>query len=151
MHGGLTREYLTKYGGLEEMNAAVWRWYDTPLPEEWQNDDGYIFQTVDEVIQNANARAKYISSTQPECLGGGIRSASPVWMRDYSSPVDSVPKFPQKAQKMIDNYLEEVSKEVGEGVVIRTICPLQSWSRSAALITTATSAYFHSLSLVYTS
>jgi len=117
VHGGLTKDHLVKYGGLSEMNASVRKWYGTPLPEEYQNDDGYKFKTVDEVIQNANARAKFISKTQPECLGGGIGSASPVWMRDYSSPADAVPKQPQRAQKMIDDCLEEISSEVGEGVV----------------------------------
>jgi len=117
VHGGLTKDHLVKYGGLSEMNASVRKWYGTPLPEEYQNDDGYKFKTVDEVIQNANARAKFVSKTQPECLGGGIGSASPVWVRDYSSPADAVPKQPQRAQKMIDDCLEEISSEVGEGVV----------------------------------
>ncbi len=116
VHGGLTKDHLVKYGGLEKMNSDVREWYRSPLPSRWQNDDGYKFKTVEEVMENANSRAKYISKMQPECLGGGIGSASPVWMRDYSSPADSVPKSPQRAQKMINECLEEVSREVGEGV-----------------------------------
>lgn len=116
VHGGLTKEHLVKWGGLKKMNEDVRAWYSTPLPDNLQNDDGYKFQTVEEVIQNANSRAKYISSNQPECLGGGIGSASPVWMRDYSSPADTVPKQPQRAQMMINECLEELSSDLGEEV-----------------------------------
>ncbi len=90
VHGGLTKTHLTKYGGLEAMNANVRNWYSrTPIPTQ---------------------------QMQPECMRGGIEPASPVWMRDYSSPADSSPADPQRAQRMIDECLEEVSREVGEGV-----------------------------------
>jgi hypothetical protein len=116
VHGGLTKEHLTRNGGIKKMNEDVRTWYKTPLPEELQNDDGYNFKSVDEVIQNANSRAKYISRNQPECLGGGIGSASPVWMRDYSSPGDGLPKQPQRAQELMNDCLKEVSDELGEDV-----------------------------------
>ena len=116
VHAGLTKDHLLKYGGLAKMNQDVREWYAKPLPEYLQNDDGYSFQSVEDVIQNANSRARYISKNQPEALGGGIGAASPVWMRDYSSPGDSVPKQPQRAQTMIDECLEEVTKELGEDV-----------------------------------
>jgi hypothetical protein len=115
VHGGLTKDHLLKYGGLVKMNQDVREWYSKPLPDYLQNDDGMKFQTVEEVIQNANARAKYISSNQPQSLGGGIGSASPVWMRDYSSPADSIPRQPY-AQTMINQCLDEVSQELGDEV-----------------------------------
>jgi hypothetical protein len=116
VHGGLTKDHLVKYGGITKMNEDVRGWYTKPLPDYLQNDDGYKFQSVDDVISNANARAKYISKNQPACLGGGIGAASPVWMRDFSSPADGVPKQPQRAQTMINDCLDQVSQELGEEV-----------------------------------
>lgn len=116
VHAGLTKDHLEKFGGITKMNDDVRKWYGTKLPDDLQNDDGYKFQTVDEVIQNANARAKYISKNQPPSIGGGIGAPSPVWMRDYSSPGDGVPKQPQRAQAMISECLRELSKEVDDDV-----------------------------------
>ena len=116
VHAGLTKDHLMKYGGLVQMNQDVREWYATSLPEYLQNDSGENFQTVEEVIQNANARAKYISSNQPDQIGGGIGAPSPVWMRDYSSPGDTVPTQPQRAQTMINDCLEQLSEELGEDV-----------------------------------
>ena len=116
VHAGLTADHLEKFGGITKMNDDVRKWYGTPLPDELQNDDGYKFQTVDEVIQNANARAKYISKNQPASIGGGIGAPSPVWMRDYSSPGDGVPKQPERAQAMISECLRKLSKELDDDV-----------------------------------
>jgi len=110
VHAGLTTDHLKKYGGIEEMNKSAREWFVTEYPEELQNDDGYKFETVKDVIDNANLRAKTASKTMPECLGGGIGAASPVWMRDYSSPSDAAPRSP-KAQKMIDDCLAEVGAQ----------------------------------------
>ena len=116
VHGGLSKEHLVKYGGISKMNQDVREWYAKPLPHEFQNDNGYKFKSVEDVINTANARAKYISKNQPDCLGGGIGAASPVWMRDYSSPADTVPKQPQRAQTMINECLDQLRSELGEDV-----------------------------------
>lgn len=107
VHAGLTRDHLIQYGGIEKMNADARNWFLAEYPEELKNDDGYKFRTVQEVIDNANLRARTASKTMPSCLGGGIGAASPVWMRDYSSPADSIPRSP-KAQRMMDECLAEI-------------------------------------------
>lgn len=107
VHAGLTKEHLQSYGGIEKMNEEARTWFLSKYPEELQNDDGFKFRTVQEVIDNANLRARTASKTMPGCLGGGIGAASPVWMRDYSSPNDTTPKSPF-AQKMIDECLSEL-------------------------------------------
>lgn len=119
VHAGLTKDHLMKYGGIEKMNQDARNWFLTEYPEELRNDDGYKFQTVQEVIDNANLRARTASKTMPECLGGGIGAASPVWMRDYSSPSDSVPRSP-KAQQMIDECLAEIGNGVERMVMGHT-------------------------------
>lgn len=119
VHAGLTKDHLEKYGGIEKMNQDARNWFLKEYPEELQNDDGYKFQTVEEVIDNANLRASTASKTMPECLGGGIGAASPVWMRDYSSPSDSIPRSP-KAQQMIDDCLAEIGHGVERMVMGHT-------------------------------
>jgi len=119
VHAGLTKDHLEKYGGIEKMNQDARNWFLEEYPEELQNDDGYKFQTVEEVIDNANLRASTASKTMPECLGGGIGAASPVWMRDYSSPSDSIPRSP-KAQQMIDECLAEIGYGVERMVMGHT-------------------------------
>lgn len=119
VHAGLTKDHLMKYGGIEKMNQDARDWFLAEYPEELQNDDGYKFQTVQEVIDNANLRARTASKTMPECLGGGIGAASPVWMRDYSSPSDSPPRSP-KAQEMIDECLAEIGNGVERMVMGHT-------------------------------
>jgi len=107
VHAGLTKDHLQSYGGIEKMNEEARTWFLSKYPEDLHNDDGFKFRTVQEVIDNANLRARTASKTMPECLGGGIGAASPVWMRDYSSPNDSNPKSPF-AQTMIDECLSEL-------------------------------------------
>ena len=119
VHAGLTKDHLDTYGGIENMNEAARDWYLQEYPEELQNDDGYGFKNVQEVIDNANLRAKTASKTMPECLGGGIGAASPVWMREYSSPGDSAPTSPL-AQKMIDDCLNDITHDVQRMVMGHT-------------------------------
>ena len=120
VHAGLTKDHVTKYGGIEKMNTEAREWFVAGYPDELQNDDGFKFQTVQEVIDNANLRASTASKTMPACLGGGGSGApSPVWMRDYSSPADTVPKSPQ-AQRMMDDCLEAVGHGVQRMVMGHT-------------------------------
>jgi len=111
VHAGVTKDHLVKYNGIEGMNTECRDWFTKEYPSDLQNDDGMKFTSVQEVIENANLRARTASQTMPECLGGGIGAASPVWMRDYSSPSDTVPKNPHKAQTMIDDCFDELKKE----------------------------------------
>lgn len=119
VHAGLTKDHLDNYGGIENMNEAARDWFLQEYPEELRNDDGYGFQNVQEVIDNANLRAKTASRTMPQCLGGGTGASSPVWMREYSSPGDSAPKSPD-AQKMIDECLNEFTYDVQRMVMGHT-------------------------------
>lgn len=119
VHAGLTKTHLEKYGGIEQMNMQARDWFTQSLPTELQNDDGRIFTSVQQVIDNANLRARTAAKTMPECLGGGIGAASPVWMRDYSSPADTIPKSP-KAQIMIDECLEAIGHDVQRMVMGHT-------------------------------
>ncbi len=119
VHAGLTKEHITSYGGIEEMNTESRKWFLSDYPDELKNDDGYKFETVQEVIDNANLRARTASKTMPACLGGGIGAASPVWMRDYSSPGDAVPKSPM-AQQLIDDCLDSIGRNVQRMVVGHT-------------------------------
>lgn len=119
VHAGLTKDHITKFGGIEKMNTDCREWFVSEYPDEFKNDDGYKFQTVQEVIDNANARARRASKTMPAPLGGGIGAASPVWMRDYSSPADAVPKSPI-AQQMIDDCLDSIGHDVQRMVVGHT-------------------------------
>jgi hypothetical protein len=119
VHAGLTKVHMTSYGGIESMNQAARDWFVQEYPEELRNDDGFRFQTVQEVIDNANLRGRLASKTMPACLGGGSGAAAPVWMRDYSDPGDSTPKSPQ-AQKMIDDCLNEVGHDVQRMVMGHT-------------------------------
>ena len=119
VHAGLTKDHISKFGGIEMMNTEAREWFVSDYPDELKNDDGYKFQTVQEVIDNANLRAKTASKTMPGCLGGGIGAASPVWMREYSSPADAVPKAPM-AQKMIDDCLGSIGHGVQRMVMGHT-------------------------------
>lgn len=109
VHAGLTKEHLVDYGGVEGMNAQVKEWFESSKPANLENDDGYKFQTVEDVIENAQLRARTFAKSQPGCLGGGIGASSPVWMRDYSSPGDAAPKSPS-ASNMMKDCLKEFAK-----------------------------------------
>lgn len=109
VHAGLTKDHLVEYGGVDGMNAQVKEWFESSKPEFLENDDGFKFETVQDVIDNAQLRARTFAKSQPGCLGGGIGASSPVWMRDYSSPGDTSPKSPS-ASSMMNNCLKEFGK-----------------------------------------
>lgn len=102
VHAGLTQQHLQQYGGIEGMNQQARDWI-IAQHHQYNNNDGR-YQTAEDVRKDAQNRANAASASMPECLGGGIGSHSPVWMRDYSQPNDSPPRNP-KAQQMIDKVL----------------------------------------------
>lgn len=106
VHAGLTREHLLSMGGIEGMNRQATEWILKKHHDKLENMEG-DYDSVEEVLEAAKARAKAQSDAMPECLGGGVGSPSPVWMRDYSQPADRSPKNP-RAQKMINEALETI-------------------------------------------
>ena len=124
VHAGLTKEHLLKYGGIEGMNAQAREWI--AKQQHLQNNNLFPNATVNTVIEEAQARAQVASKSMPACLGGGIGSDSPVWMRDYSAPNDAPPKNRQ-AQKMIGTCIVNVMLcvcIVCECSVLLTICSI---------------------------
>lgn len=107
VHAGLTLAHLYDYGGIEGMNQQARDWITSQLHNVANNNDGR-YTAVEEIQQHAQERANAASRSMPECLGGGIGSHSPVWMRDYSQPNDSPPRHP-RAQQMIDVVLKELN------------------------------------------
>lgn len=105
VHAGLTLDHLYSYGGIEGMNQQARDWMTTQCHGQNNNDGNY--QSAEDIRKDAQERANAASSQMPECLGGGIGSHSPVWMRDYSQPNDSPPRHP-KAQQMINAVLKEL-------------------------------------------
>jgi len=124
VHAGLTGEHLREYGGIEGMNAQAREWMllqkedDMDKAGKEKGDKGQ-FESVKEVIEYAQNKARRQSSTMPPCLGGGIGATSPVWMRDYSTPADMPPKN-VKAQQMIDDCLNELGNGVQRMVMGHT-------------------------------
>ena len=106
VHAGLTVEHLQKYGGIEGMNRQAREWI-VSQQHSHNNNDG-MYETGEDIQKDAQHRANVASDNMPECLGGGIGSHSPVWMRDYSQPNDSSPRNP-KAQQMMDAVLKELN------------------------------------------
>jgi hypothetical protein len=107
VHAGLTKEHLTSMGGIEGMNRQAKEWIVKKHHHELENMDG-DYDSVEDVLEAAKARAKAQSDAMPECLGGGIGSPSPVWMRDYSQPSDKPPKNAKEAQRMINEALDTI-------------------------------------------
>jgi len=108
VHAGLTLEHLQQYGGIEGMNKQARDW----MLSQWHasnNNDG-LYETTEDIRKHAQNRANAASQAMPECLGGGIGSHSPVWMRDYSQPNDSPPRNP-KAQQMMNAVLSYLGCE----------------------------------------
>lgn len=87
------------------MNQQAQDWITSQ--QHFRNNNNGNYATNEQVRIDAQARANAASISMPECLGGGIGSHSPVWMRDYSQPNDSPPRNP-KAQKMINAVLQEL-------------------------------------------
>lgn len=117
VHAGMTAKHVKDFGGVAGMNRAAEEWI-TKVHHGENNLSGE-FGSVEEVLDFANKRAKAASDSMPACLGGGIGSPSPVWMRDYSQPADGVPKNP-KAQMMIDAALKALGDDVQRMVMGHT-------------------------------
>jgi len=118
VHGGLTKEHLTKYGGIQGMNDKARSWFEDCKPTE------EVVLTADtppeDIINAARGRAKDISSSMPSFLGGGpTERASPVWMRDYSKPNDVTPSN-SSALALAEEALEEIGREARRFVVGHT-------------------------------
>jgi len=109
VHGGLTADHIKKWGGIQQMNDAARAWI-IQSHHGANNDQGNFF-SVNDVLASATFRSSCAKNSRPECLGGGIGSPSPVWLRDYSMPSDKIPRNPN-AQAMIDECL----KDIGHGV-----------------------------------
>mmetsp|Transcript_16144 Transcript_16144/g.23047 ORF Transcript_16144/g.23047 Transcript_16144/m.23047 type:complete len:468 (+) Transcript_16144:115-1518(+) len=104
VHAGLTKDHLIQMGGISEMNTDAANWFVSSSTSN--NDDGN-FNSVQQVLDAAQSRSKTQSKTLPLCLGGGIGSPSPVWMREYSSPCDMEPNK-ASAQQMINDALSHL-------------------------------------------
>lgn len=123
VHGGITKEHLEKYGGLQGMNDMARDWFENAsheAPEPPLTPD----TPPEEIIASAKKRAKSISSSMPPFLGGGpSERASPVWMRDYSKPNDVTPSnssAPVLAQEALDYIGSEAGEEARRFVVGHT-------------------------------
>ena len=109
VHAGLTKQHIDKYKSIENMNDEATKWITKT--QHGPNNNLGTYTQVEEVIQAAESRARAHSSSMPECLGGGIGSHSPVWMRDYSSPHDSQPTNPM-AQQMMNLALDAITSTI---------------------------------------
>jgi len=105
VHGGLTMKHIDYYGGIEGMNKAARDW----VQEAQHGDNNNLgqYETIEEVVQSAQARAMSISKSMPKCLGGKGGESSPVWLRLYSHPADKSPSNPL-AQNALDTVLSEL-------------------------------------------
>jgi hypothetical protein len=106
-----------EYGGISRLNREAREWILTT--HHGDNNNWGEYDTVEEVIATAQRRAKVASVTMPDCLGGGIGAASPVWMRDYSQPNDRAPKN-RKAEAMIVAALKEAGPDAQRMVMGHT-------------------------------
>lgn len=70
-----------------------------------QNNNLGDYDSVEDVIKDANNRAKRAASSMPNCLGGGSGESSPVWMRAYSYPPNMPPRNSEKTQAILDEVL----------------------------------------------
>mmetsp|Transcript_20912 Transcript_20912/g.59960 ORF Transcript_20912/g.59960 Transcript_20912/m.59960 type:complete len:533 (-) Transcript_20912:4975-6573(-) len=117
VHAGLTASHVDEYGSIEGMNKAARNWI--LQPHHGEHDYVGTYETVAEVVESAQKRARGATKKMPNCLGGGTGEQSPVWMRNYSSPNDTVPKDP-RAQQLIDEALEKVGHGVQRMVMGHT-------------------------------
>ncbi len=117
VHAGLTAAHVDEYGSIERMNQAARNWI--LQPHHGEHDYVGTYETVAEVVESAQKRARGATKKMPNCLGGGTGEHSPVWMRTYSSPNDTVPKDP-RAQQLIDEALEKVGHDVQRMVMGHT-------------------------------
>ena len=114
--GGGRGEY--NKNGITRLNEQAREWI---LKTHHGNNNNYgEYDTVQEVIAAAQNRAKVASKTMPDCLGGGVGAASPVWMRDYSQPNDREPKNIAKTSIMITDALQASGPDVRRMVMGHT-------------------------------
>lgn len=109
VHAGLTQQHLDTYGGLKGMNSIAQKWIEEASHRQNNNFGEYI--SVEEVIKDANNRAKLAASSMPNCLGGGSGESSPVWMRTYSYPPNVPPRQSEKAQAILDEVLTSLDAD----------------------------------------
>ena len=117
VHAGLTANHIEEYGSIENMNRSARDWI--LQPHHGEHDYVGTYETVAEVVESAQKRARGATKKMPNCLGGGSGEQSPVWMRNYSSPNDSIPKDP-RAQQLIDEALDKVGYGVQRMVMGHT-------------------------------
>ena len=127
VHAGLMASHLSPgnsiidgqkvYGGVTRLNQQAREWI--LKAHHGDNNNWGEYNTVEEVINAAQKRAKVASKTMPDCLGGGIGASSPVWMRDYSRPNDAEPKE-RRAKQMIAAALLEAGPDVQRMVMGHT-------------------------------
>jgi len=103
VHAGLTQHHLDMYGGLKGMNDIARKWIEEA--HHRQNNNLGDYDSVEDVIKDANNRAKRAASSMPNCLGGGSGESSPVWMRTYSYPPNMPPRNSEKTQAILDEVL----------------------------------------------
>jgi hypothetical protein len=101
VHAGLTKQHVIDNGGVSGMNRQAREWIATHHHAAYQNNDG-----PDQILHDAQERARLASSHMPACLGSGGSGHSPVWMRDYSQPNDAPPGNAREAQRMLNEVLE---------------------------------------------
>ncbi|GMI04534.1 hypothetical protein TrLO_g15477 [Triparma laevis f. longispina] len=120
VHGGLTKEHLEEYGGIEGMNEKARRWFEEEVYRPEVGEEEKVGGEVKDIVACAQNRARAIQSSMPEFLGGGSPDTpSPVWMRDYSSPADSKPGN-DSANKLLQNALDTIGGEAARMVVGHT-------------------------------
>lgn len=128
VHAGLMASHLTPgnsieengkrvYGGISRLNHQAREWILEA--HHGDNNNWGEYNTVEEVINAAQNRARVASKNMPDCLGGGIGASSPVWMRDYSKPNDAEPKDP-RAKQMIQEALMAAGPDVRRMVMGHT-------------------------------
>jgi len=108
---------VQEYGGITRLNEQAREWI--LKTHHGDNNNWGEYKSVEEVVSSAQRRAKVASATMPDCLGGGIGAASPVWMRDYSQPNDRAPKNP-RAEEMLVAALQEAGPDVRRMVMGHT-------------------------------
>lgn len=122
VHGGLRVEHLNDenplktFDGIPRMNLQAREWI--MKHHHGHNNNWGEYQSVQEVINAAQHRARVASKSMPDCLGGGIGASSPVWMRDYSQPNDAPPK--PHAKDLMDKTLSAIGKDVHRMVMGHT-------------------------------
>ncbi len=111
VHAGLTKDHLIQLGGIAKMNKDTANWFAASHYNKINNEGN--FDSVQQVFQAAQERSKVQSKTLPQCLGGGIGSPSPVWMREYSSPSDrdGTTKHLRMISDALD-YLEDAQRMI---------------------------------------